>query len=257
LGYSFHPGTGGKSYCGAACLATVAKQYGLKVPITRIRQIAGTDQKGTNALGLIKAANQLCFIAKGIRLTPAELLNASDLPLPLIAHVVKDRLLHFVVIHQIGKKRIIIADPAEGLVFYKPEDFLRIWPGIIITLLPDHKFEKGDQTIGLFKRFFYIVMPHKRLLGEIILASIILTVFGLSSTFYWKYLIDEIMPDGLANTLHIISLGMLTLGVFHIILVILRGQLLLYFATKIDIKMMMDYFQHVMDLPMPFLIHEK
>ncbi|MCL6574171.1 MAG: hypothetical protein K6T88_21250, partial [Bacillus sp. (in: Bacteria)] len=42
--------------CGAACLATISKTYGLKIPITKIREIAGTDKNGTNAYGLIKAA---------------------------------------------------------------------------------------------------------------------------------------------------------------------------------------------------------
>jgi ABC-type bacteriocin/lantibiotic exporter with double-glycine peptidase domain len=31
--------------CGAACLATIAKQYGLKVPISKIREVAGTDKE--------------------------------------------------------------------------------------------------------------------------------------------------------------------------------------------------------------------
>lgn len=45
--------------CGAACLATISKQYGLKYPITKIREVAGTDKMGTNIYGLIKAAENL------------------------------------------------------------------------------------------------------------------------------------------------------------------------------------------------------
>ena len=53
--------------CGAACLATISKQFGLKIPTTKIREVAGTDKQGTNALGLIKAAEQLGFNAKGVK----------------------------------------------------------------------------------------------------------------------------------------------------------------------------------------------
>ena len=35
--------------CGAACLASVAAHYRLGIPVSKIRQLAGTDQKGTNA----------------------------------------------------------------------------------------------------------------------------------------------------------------------------------------------------------------
>lgn len=45
--------------CGAACLATVSKQYELKMPISKIREIAGTDKQGTNVSGMIKAAEKL------------------------------------------------------------------------------------------------------------------------------------------------------------------------------------------------------
>ena len=53
--------------CGAACLASVASHFKLEMPVARIRQIAGTDTKGTNVLGMIKAAEQLGFSAKGVK----------------------------------------------------------------------------------------------------------------------------------------------------------------------------------------------
>lgn len=53
--------------CGAACLATIAKQNGYKIPISKIREIAGTDKQGTNAFGMIKAAEQLGFSAKAVK----------------------------------------------------------------------------------------------------------------------------------------------------------------------------------------------
>lgn len=38
--------------CGAACLATVCKQNGYKIGITKIREAAGTDKQGTNVYGV-------------------------------------------------------------------------------------------------------------------------------------------------------------------------------------------------------------
>ena len=53
--------------CGAACLTTICRHNGYKIGITRIREVAGTDKQGTNAFGVIKAAQELGFLAKGIR----------------------------------------------------------------------------------------------------------------------------------------------------------------------------------------------
>ena len=86
--------------CGAACIATIARQYGLKVPISKIREIAGTDRQGTNAYGIVKAAEELGFSAKAVRGENEAIF--SDFPLPAIAHVIVNRsLMHYVVIHKI------------------------------------------------------------------------------------------------------------------------------------------------------------
>ena len=58
--------------CGAACLATISKQYGLKTPISKIREVAGTDNNGTSAYGVVKAAEALGFTAKGVKASKPE-----------------------------------------------------------------------------------------------------------------------------------------------------------------------------------------
>ena len=66
--------------CGAACLATICKQNGYKIGITQIREVAGTDKQGANAYGVIKAAEQLGFSAKGVKGNKeACVLNACDI----------------------------------------------------------------------------------------------------------------------------------------------------------------------------------
>ena len=65
--------------CGAACLASVASYYKLDMPVSKIRQIAGTDSKGTNVLGVVTAAEQLGFIAKGVK---GGIDSLSKIPLP-------------------------------------------------------------------------------------------------------------------------------------------------------------------------------
>ena len=70
---------------GAACLASVCAYYGLQVPIMKIRIYAFTDQKGTNILGMVEAAQRLGLSAKGVK-GPYDALTS--IPLPAIALVV-------------------------------------------------------------------------------------------------------------------------------------------------------------------------
>lgn len=238
--------------CGAACLATISKQYGLKIPISKIREAAGTDKQGTSAYGLIKAAEKLGFTAKGVRANkPEDIFN--EFPLPAIAHVIIDgRLLHYVVIHKITKKELIIADPAKGIVRYTPEEFFKIWTGVLILMVPTFQFKKGDETQGLFSRFFVLLKPQKRLIVHIFFVSLIFTVLGIIGSFYFKFLMDSILPNGLVKTLNMFSIGIIVLYVFKVLLNAFRTQLLLYLSQNIDIPLMLGYYNHVIELPMNF-----
>lgn len=243
--------------CGPACLATISKQYGLKIPISKIREIAGTDMQGTSAYGIIKAAEKLGFSAKGVKATKPEDIF-SEFPLPAIAHVVIDgKLLHFVVIHEVNKKEIIVADPGKGIVKYRVEEFLNIWTGVLILLVPKTEFKKGDETKGLFNRFIGLLKPQKTLLINIFLASIIYTILGIIGAFYFKFLMDEIIPYNLVKTLHVFSIGIIVLNLTKIVLSAFRTHLLLYLSQRIDINLMLGYYQHVLELPMNFFSTRK
>lgn len=237
--------------CGAACLATVAKTHGLSLSVSKIRELAGTDLQGTSAYGVIKAAEQLGFTAKGVKGDQEAFF--SEFPLPAIAHVVmKGNLLHYVVIHEITKEKVIIADPGKGMVHYTPEEFFQIWTGVLILLTPTVSFVKGDETKGLFQRFFHLVIPQKRLLIHIFFASILYTLLGVLGAFYFKFLMDDIVPYGLTGTLHVISAGIIGLGIFKILLNIFRSYMLAHLSIRIDIPLILGYYDHVLKLPMNF-----
>ena len=83
--------------CAAACLAMVCLHYKKEITITRLRDMMGTDLKGTNLVGLQKAANELGFTTAAVRVDRENFL--SDFSLPCIAQVITDQgLAHFVVV---------------------------------------------------------------------------------------------------------------------------------------------------------------
>ncbi|WP_034469039.1 peptidase domain-containing ABC transporter [Butyrivibrio sp. AE2005] len=237
--------------CGAACLATISKQYGLSISITKIREVAGTDKKGTNAFGIIKAAQELGFTAKAVKGNQEAFF--SELPLPAIAHVVVDgKLLHYVVIQKITKKQVIISDPAKGLRKVTPEEFFKEWTGVLIMLVPSETFKKGKDTKNLFERFWNLLIPQKRLILDIFLASIIITVLGIIGALYFQIIIDDILSADIVKTLHIISIGVILLKLFATLLAYIRSQLLIYLGQKLDIALLLGYYDHVLKLPMNF-----
>lgn len=248
--------------CGAACLATISKQNGYKISISKIREVAGTDTEGTNVYGVIKAAERLGFSAKGVKGSREAFL--SEFPLPCIAHVIANgNLLHYVVVHKITKKKVIIADPAVGIVKLTHREFFGeiynegeaprySWSGVLILLSKNETFKKGRETKGLFGRFFCLLLPQKDLILHIFVASLVYTILGILGAFYFKALVDSVLPDGLKTTLMTLSVGIILLNIFKVILSAFRSHLLLYLSQKIDIGIMLRYYMHVLRLPMNF-----
>lgn len=200
---------------------------------------------------MIKAAEQLGFTAKGVKGDQEAFF--SEFPLPAIAHVIVDgTLLHYVVVHKITKKKIIIADPAKGIVNYTPEEFFKIWTGVLIMLVPTSRFQKGNENQGILSRFFSLMLPQKRLLINIFLSSLMITVFGILASFYFRFIMDDIVPNSTRKTLIALSVGVIALYIFKAILEAFRNHLMLYLAQKLDIPLILGYYEHVLGLPMNF-----
>ena len=253
--------------CGAACIATICKQNKYNVSIAKVREIAGTDKQGTNVYGVIKALQELGFNARGVKGDKDAIM--SGVMLPCIAHVVVDgRLLHYVVIHKITKKKIIIADPAVGIVKITPEEFFGNvkegdtpskyhWTGILVLVSKNEEFGKKYRTNTTFGRFFRLLIPQKKLIFHIFLASILYTILGIIGAFYFRELIDNVLPNGLKTTLMTLSIGVILINLFSVILNAIRSHLLLYLSQKLDISLLLGYYKHVVELPMNFFSTRK
>lgn len=243
--------------CAAACLATICMYYKKETTITKLRDILGTDIKGTTLSGLEKGAIDLGFDTKAVRVDKEGF--KSKYTLPAIAHVITDEgLSHFVVIHKIKKEHVTILDPAKGLVKKEIDEFFKSFDGILLLLVPNNEFKPGKVKSGsMLSKFIKILLPQKSLFIYAIIGSIILTILGIASSFFNKILMDEILPYQLKNQLKIFVIGFLLLGITQTILSFIRQHLLLYLSQKIDIPLLLGYFKHVYKLPMKFFTTRK
>ena len=293
--------------CAAASLAMVCLHYKKEITITRLRDMMGTDMKGTNLVGLQKAANELGFNTAAVRVDRENFL--SDFTLPCIAQVITDQgLTHFVVIfkkttikdddarrkHVLKeeekkadaskkykcKDHVIIGDPAKDLEKISLDDFYKNFTGVLLLMNPTSEFKggkakkagasingtstdanaKGDKSTGkyhMLKRYFDLLWPQKKLFVYAILCSVILTVIGIVSTVFNKALMDEVLPYGLKNLLITLILVFSVVNLTSNLLSTVRQWILIFLSIRIDIPLMLGYFEHVYKLPMKFFATRK
>lgn len=237
--------------CGAACLASVAAFYKLRLPVSRIRQYAGTDKRGTNVLGLIEAAELLGFQAKGVKGTFESL---SKIPTPAIAHVIIDgKLAHYVVIYKVGKKSITVMDPGDGRFHKKTnEEFKKIWTGVLVLLLPDEGFVTGNKKISNTSRFWQLIQPHRGIMMHALLGALVYTILGLSTSIYVQKIVDFVLVEGNTRLLNLLSIIMIVLLFFQLILGAIKNLFALKTGQQIDARLILGYYKHLLSLPQRF-----
>jgi len=237
--------------CGAACLASISAHYKLEIPIARIRQYAGTDKKGTNVLGLIEAAQKLGFEAKGVR---GELDSLFKIPKPAIAHViVREQLQHYVVIYKVDKKHITIMDPGTGKIHKKSHaEFQKEWTGVLVLLLPDESFKKGNEKVSVFKRFWFLLKPHKFVLMQALVGAIIYTLLGLSTSIYIQKITDHVLVGGNTKLLNLLSVIMLILLAIQVLIGVFKDIFIIKTGQQIDARLILGYYKHLLKLPQQF-----
>lgn len=239
------------SDCGAACLASIAAHYQLQLPVARIRQLAATDSKGTNVLGVIEAAGKLGFEAKGVKGPWEALFN---IPKPAIAHVVVKGLLHhFVVIYKVTKTHVVVMDPADGL-YHKltHEAFKAMWTNVLILLMPREDFKAGNEKISHLQRFWYLLKPHRSVVLQALFGAIVYTILGLSTSIYVQKIVDNVLVEGNKNLLNLLGIIMLLVLVLQLFIGQLKSVFALKTGQQIDARLILGYYKHLLRLPQQF-----
>lgn len=238
--------------CGAACIATICLQYKKETSITKLRDLSGTDIKGTTVFGMVQTLEKLGFEAKAVRVTRDTFDEKFTLPI-IVRVLTKEGLTHFVVIHKVYRNKFLIADPAKGLRKISKDTFFEDFDGYAIFCAPTNEFiADKTKTKGVFHRFLKLLLAQKKLFVLAIVGSIILTLLGIAGSFFNKILMDEILPYNLKNQLLIFCIGFGIIIIFNILLGAARQHLLLHLSIKIDMPLMMGYFNHIFALPMKF-----
>lgn len=242
-----------ESDCGAAALATLARYYRRPLSVERLRDLAGTDRIGTNFLGLMQAAEQLGFSAKAVKGSNETL---SHVPLPAVAHVLtEDGRGHFVVLYQVRRDSVVVADPARGICRLSRQEFGKQWTGYLLLAVPAllaPRAGKGSPPALPANRFLGLLKGHTPILVEAFVCAVLMTVLGASTAFFVQHLVDGVLVRQETQLLNALGLGMLLVLAFRTLFGALRQYLLAHIGRAVDLALVSSYARHLLRLPLRF-----
>ncbi|MFO8237022.1 MAG: peptidase domain-containing ABC transporter, partial [Prochlorococcaceae cyanobacterium] len=238
--------------CGAACIATVAQQFGKRLQMARVRELVGTGASGTTLLGLRRGADAVGFHARAVRADAALLDQLDAVTLPAILHWNGN---HWVVLHRRRGRRFLIADPAEGLRWLRRSELLSGWSnGVMLLLEPDLNRLNAQEEApkAPFLRFLSLALPYRGLLLQALAINAVIGLLALGMPLLMQLLTDDVLVRRDTQLLTSLGIGMLLLFLFRHLVDLLQGHLVGHFAQRLQLGMLLEYGHKLLRLPMTY-----
>jgi HlyB family type I secretion system ABC transporter len=234
------------SDCGAASLVMVARYWGKRFSVNRLRDMANVDRNGSSLRGLSAAAESIGFSTRPVNASLDQLAKQN---LPAIAHWEGK---HYVVVYEITRKHVIVADPAIGQRTLTYAQFKVSWTGNALLLQPTALIRDAKEYSTPFWQFFELAKPHALVLFEVFIASVFIQIFGLITPLFTQMILDNVVKHQSQLTLTTFGVGLLIFSLFRVAMTGLRQYLLDQTANRVDLALIVGFIRHTFRLPLSF-----
>jgi HlyB family type I secretion system ABC transporter len=237
--------------CGAACLATLCRYYGKRVSLNRMRAMARVGTAGASMLHLMQAAREIGFEAVPI-LSTLEHLKGNHLPA-----LINWKGYHWVVVYAVTDTYVTVADPGEGTVRVPMDTFMKSWTRYTLFVRPTPRFAEFEESRPTLAQFWPYLTPHRRTLFELGAASLTIQLLALLLPLFTKFVIDEVIVPQRPRWLMAALAGVSGAVLLQWAVSWARQRLLMAVSYRVNLKLITDFYRHVLRLPLPFFEHRR
>lgn len=264
--------------CGAACVATIFRYYGINVPLVKVREKMKVDKNGSSLYAISLCAEEFNFITEVLEGTFSELeeeIDKGTIKLPIIVHCIERDLGHFVIIKKLMKNKIKVFDPAKGDITITIKEFISKWTGYLVTIKKGNKCQKCNLKKGFYLKYWNVFIYNKNILLCILMFSLALSAITILASLSYQRIIDsfilgnkipaiqyrgasrsvyavvEQINSVIAN-FHLFFLALVAIFLFQMILSIIKGVFIAKISNKIHKELIGKYLHSVIKLPVSY-----
>ena len=110
----------------------------------------------------------------------------------------------------------------------------------------------GNERVSVYKRFWFLLRPHKFVLVQALVGAVIYTLLGFSTAIYVQKITDFVLVGGNTKLLNLLGVIMLVLLVLQIIIGVFKDVFLVKSGQQIDVRLILGYYKHLLKLPQQF-----
>jgi subfamily B ATP-binding cassette protein HlyB/CyaB len=229
---------------GLLALVTLLRCHGLAADPAQIRHQLGVTR--VDVASMLRCAKDFGLKA---RIQKTSWSRLSVTPLPGIA-VLRNG--GFLILGKIVDDKLLVQWPMVP----QPETMTQaeleaIWDGNLILMARRASLTDLSRRFDI-SWFLGAIHKYRRLLGEVLIASFFLQLFGVISPLFFQVVIDKVLVHQSMSTLDVLIIGLVSLTIFEAVLGTLRVYVFAHTTNRIDVELGARLFRHLMALPIAY-----
>ena len=237
--------------CGPSCLLSIMKYYGCEASHEEVTFTLKTDLDGSNAYNIINGSRNYGFDGYGVHYTFDEIISGY-VSFPIICHIIKNNMYHFIVVYKTSKGHLTIMDPSSSITKITHEEFASMYQNTSIVIYPVKKvnnYSDKNKLLECILSYVNIELPKIR---KLIILSILLIMISIILNYYTLIVIDYILPNYKFNILVKLTIMFLLTSLFKNYLNYIRGRLIIDIDSNVYIYLNNDVIRKFFNLPYQF-----
>jgi ATP-binding cassette, subfamily B, bacterial CvaB/MchF/RaxB len=233
--------------CGLACLAMIAGRFGHRVDLPALRRRYNVGVRGTTLHDLVRIASTMRLATRALR---ADLPHLRRLQLPCILHWDHS---HFVVLTGVGRRRMIIHDPAVGRRSVPMREVSRRFTGVVLEAWPADGFERKTERARV--RIWDLLRRSHGFAAaatQVLVMSLVLEAMVIVLPIGFQLVLDEVVVSNDQDLLTLIALGLGLVIAFRALIDFVRAWAIMVASASLTLQWKMSLFRHLLLLPLSF-----
>jgi len=158
-----------------------------------------------------------------------------------------------VLLARASEDRVLVVDANVGTAptTLPRADFEALWTGELILVAKRARLSDLGRRFDL-SWFMGAIHKYRHLLGEVLLASFFLQLFGLVTPLFFQVVVDKVLVHRGISTLEVLAVGLIVVSIFETVLGALRTFVFSHTTNRIDVELGARLFRHLMALPLGY-----
>lgn len=236
------PVSGPASDSGLACLCLLLGFLQVPADAVQLR----------HSLGHMRPAlpGDLVRLAKGLgvkaRLRQVRVQDIGSAPLPAIARLADGG---FMLLAACRDGKVLTQVPGSAPESLDLAALGGLWTGEVVYLTTRSGLGGSARRFDV-TWFIPALMRYRRLLGEVLAASLVLQLFALATPMIFQVVIDKVLVHRGTSTLDVLAVALFAIVLFEVALGGLRAWIFTHTTSRVDVELGARLYRHLLALPM-------